>query len=114
MLQADVHAGRGSTIIGDQADFIYTLHKRNRKDTRVQVQCVKGRGAADDDDPFSYFDIESVPSEEHLNSRALYGLKLTASGEDVSKALLAVLIEPTERASLMAALRTQCPDTVKT
>jgi hypothetical protein len=113
VLQADVHAGRGSTIIGDQADFIYTLHKRNRKDTRVQVACVKGRGAADEDDPFSYFDIESVQSDEHLNSRPLWGLRLTASGEDVSRALLEVLVAPTERSGLMTALRAHCPETVK-
>lgn len=113
VLQEDVHGGRGSTIIGDQSDFIYTLNKRSRADKRVQVRCVKGRGAADQDDPFSYFDMLDIPSAETDGGRPLYGVRLVASGEDVNAALLDALVVPAGRQALMTALRLRCPDTIK-
>ena len=114
IIQQDVHAGRGSTIINDAADFIYTLNKRNRKDTRVRVECVKGRGAAEDDDPFSFYDIISVPSDEMVNGRPLYGLRLVAPMEDAMRTLTAALADgPKDRASLMALLKAKCPEFTK-
>jgi hypothetical protein len=110
----DVHAGRGSTVINDAADFIYTLNKKNRKDPRVKVACVKGRGAAEDDDPFSFFDIISVPSNEIVNGRPLYGLKLVAPDEDGLREITTALADGrVTRDSLMGRLRQNCPEFTK-
>ena len=112
--QSDVHAGRGSTIINDASDFIYTLNKRNRKDTRVRVTCVKGRGAAEDDDPFSFFDIQSVESDETINGRPLYGLRLVAPDEDGLRALEAALADGSkDRKTLMETVKAKCPEFTK-
>jgi hypothetical protein len=111
---ADVHSGRGSTVINDASDFIYTLNKRNRKDTRVKVACVKGRGAAEDDDPFSFFDIVSVASDEIVNGRPLYGLKLVAPAEDAMLVIEAALAAgPCDRKALQELVRAKCPEFVK-
>lgn len=111
VLQEDVNTARGSSVIGASADFIYTLNKRNRKDPRVQVRMVKGRGAADDEDPFSHFEITPIPSDEILNGRPLYGLRLVASSEDASAALLLAMKDgPKDRVALSTALRAACPE----
>lgn len=114
VLQEDVHGLRGSTVIGASADFIYTLNKRNRKDSRVRVACVKGRGSADGDDPFTHFDIGSVPSTETLNGKPLRGLVLSTTNEDPKAVVLSLLTQPSTRAALEAAVRTQCPTLTKT
>lgn len=112
--QSDVHAGRGSTVISDSADFIYNLNKRNRKDNRVKVSCSKGRGSADDDDPFTFFDIEPIECGEHLNGRPLYGLRLVASIENALEAIrLAAETQAVDREALCSAVRIKCPDTCK-
>jgi hypothetical protein len=114
IIGADVHAGRGSTVINDASDFIYTLSKRNRKDPRVKVELVKGRGGSEEDDPFSYFDITTVPSDEEVNGRPLYGIKLVASGENAVAVIESALADgPMDRKALGERLRGQCPDTVK-
>lgn len=114
VIMEDVHAARGSSVIGASADFIYTLNKRNRRDRRVQVRCVKGRGAADEEDPFSWFDIEPVASDEFLNGRPLYGLQLVCSTEDALVALERELgAGPKDRKALCAAMRTVLPATTK-
>lgn len=114
ILQEDVHSARGSTVIGASADFIYTLNKRSRKDKRVQVRCVKGRGAADDDDPFTFFDIEAVESDEMLNGRPLYGLRLVAAQEDAMKVMLELMAKgPQDRKALCARVKEMCPKVVE-
>lgn len=114
VLQEDVHAARGSTVIGASADFIYTLNKKSRKDNRVQVCCVKGRGASDEDDPFTFFDITSVLSEESVNGRPLYGLRLLAAAEDTIKFVLGFLESgPKNRSAISTHVRTLAPETCK-
>jgi hypothetical protein len=113
-VQEDVHAGRGSTIINDASDFIYTLSKKSRKDPRVRVACVKGRGAADEDDPFTFFDIVSVPSTEMLNGRPLYGIKLVAPAEAPEQELQAILMQgPATRDQLLLSTKVRCPEFTK-
>jgi hypothetical protein len=78
------------------------------------VECVKGRGAADDDDPFNFFDIEDIPSGEELNGRELKGLRLIASSENPLEAMLILMGGgPKDRASLGLGVRASCPETTK-
>jgi hypothetical protein len=72
----DIYAGRGSTLIADSADFIYTLQKRTRRETRVSVKCVKGRGSGGEDEPFDHFIMRSIESPEIVNNRPLNGIRL--------------------------------------
>lgn len=110
IMQADVHGGRGSTVIGDSADFMYFLNKRNRADARVKVNLAKGRGAADDVDPFTFFDIVPVLSDETVNSRPLYGLRLDASDEDAGAQIIAALtLNSMNRNELGEHLKRACP-----
>ena len=81
VMQTDVHAGRGSTIIGDSADFIYSLSKRSRKEAKVNVACVKGRGSAGDDEPFDHFLMRYIPSDEQVNGKMLNGIQLVSPPE---------------------------------
>lgn len=116
VLQEDVHGLRGSTVIGASADFIYTLNKRTRKDQRVRVSCIKGRGAADGDDPFTHFDIVSVPAPpgEILNGQPLNGVRLVATVEDPKLAVVARLTEgPSDRKDLCARVVSACPSLLK-
>lgn len=113
VLQEDVHGLRGSTVIGASADFIYTLNKRNRRDPKVLVRCVKGRGSADTTDPFDHFNIQSVASDETLNGRPLNGLVLSVTNEDPAAAVLQMLTQPTTRQNLCATLTVSCPQTTK-
>jgi len=76
LLGQDIHAGRGSTVIGDAADFVYNLSKRNRRDPRVKITCAKARGGGPEVDPFDYFDIVPVESKETVNGQPLKGIKL--------------------------------------
>lgn len=112
IVMEDINAPRGSTVIRDSADFIYTLAKRNRADRRVNVCCVKGRGAADEDDPFKFFDIASVQSSETLNDVPIKGVQLICSSEDPLKIIEDMLrAGPQKRNDLGAALRITCPQT---
>ena len=114
IMSDDVHVGRGSTVIGDASDFIYSLNKRNRSDPRVNVNMVKGRGAAEDSDPFSFFDIISIPSEEEVNGRPLYGLQLVAPHEDGMRAIeLAIADANMDRKTISARVRSACPEFTK-
>jgi RecA-family ATPase len=72
----DVYAGRGSTLIADSADFIYTLAKRTRREIRVNVKCVKGRGSGGEDEPFDHFNMTNIPSTEIINGRPVNGIRL--------------------------------------
>ena len=110
VVKDDVHSARGSSVIGASADFIYTLNKRSRSDNRVQVECVKGRGASEDSDPFTFFDIVPVESDEMVNGRPLYGLKLIASSEDSHKVLLSALATGSkDRRTLCQIVKDECP-----
>jgi AAA domain-containing protein len=111
--QEDVNTARGSSVIGASADFIYTLSKRTRRDARVEVQCVKGRGAAEEDDPFSFFNITTVenPYEEVVNGRPLYGIKLLSTNENEQNVILTALqAGPMTRTELSVVLRNKCPE----
>ena len=75
---------------------------------------IKGRGAADESDTFSYFDMLSVPSDEVLNGRPLYGVQLIASGENAQDVLLEALQQGRkDRVGLCYALKQKCPDLTK-
>lgn len=115
IVMEDINAPRGSTVIRDSADFIYTLSKRSRADRRVTVNCVKGRGAADESDPFQFFEITPVESDETLNNRPIKGLRLLCSTEDPTKMIHdALRASPQNRHSLTSILRTTCPEITRT
>jgi len=77
VFQDESHSGRGSTIINDQSDFIFTLSKRKRRDKKVHVICNKARGSADLEDTFNHFVINDVPeTSEAVAGRLVRGLRL--------------------------------------
>jgi hypothetical protein len=114
VVQEDIHAGRGSTVISDSADFIFELSKRKMLDTRVQVSWSKGRGGAEDTSPFTFFDItRQEPSLELVNGKALRGIKLICSNEDPLSIIQQCLSQPTTREDIARCLRVACPVTCR-
>lgn len=111
VLQEDVNAPRGSTVIGASADFIYNLSKRNRHDPKVQMVCTKGRGSGGEDDPLAFFTINYRPCDEEVNGRPIKAIRLLADAEDIASVIVAGL--PATRRDIEALVRSQCPVTIK-
>lgn len=111
VLQEDVNAPRGSTVIGASADFIYNLSKRNRADKKVRMVCTKGRGSGGEDDLMPYFTINYKPTDEFVNGKPLLAIELLTESEDVDAAIMSGL--PATRSFIAAHLVAKCPNTTK-